>query len=36
MMPDFPIESECRDEDILQVSEDAESDDIEELAEEDD
>jgi hypothetical protein len=28
MMPDFPIESECRDEDILQEDEFAEDDDV--------
>jgi len=36
MMPDFPIESEFRDEDILQVDESAEDDDIPEMDEEDD
>jgi len=36
MMPDFPIASECRDEDILQVDEGAESDDIPEMDEEND
>jgi len=30
MMPDFPIASEFRDEDILQVDEGAEADDVEE------
>lgn len=36
MMPDFPIGSECHDEDILQEDEGAEPDDMTEMEEEDD
>lgn len=36
MTPDFPIASEFRDEDILQVDESAEADDVPEMDEEDD
>ena len=36
MMPDFPIDSECHDEHILQVDEGSEDDDIPEMDEEDD